>query len=86
MTAKKYRSLVPGEQPPASQGTVDGKYRLACGIFCQAIKDLHSIQFPLRALDAALWLADGEGYQLAEDLGYFIQPGELLYRAAQVEV
>lgn len=81
----KYKSIVPGEQPPASQGTVDGIYRLGCGILAQAVKDLHDKRYPLKALDAVLWLS-GEGYQLAEDLGYFIQPGELLFKAAQGKV
>ncbi len=70
-----------GDKSLASQGVLDGKYRLGCAVLAQAVKDLHSRRYPLRAALALLWLAD-EGYLWADGLGFYIPEGELLDKAA----
>lgn len=72
--------------PSASQGTLDGKYRLACSVLTQAIKDLHDRRYPIRACEALYWLSCGEGELWADCLGYYVPDHQLLVKAARAEV
>jgi hypothetical protein len=70
------------DKPAPSLAVLDPLVRLGCAVAAQSIRDLHDDNHPLKCTDALVWLVS-EGYEWLDELGFTLQPGQLIFLAAR---